>query len=321
MGIILIPSEAIPWWQVGHRSDQIRIFWISEVYGPRTHASLRSSLVVVMGSETDSATGKAWGKTTLNYSSTVAGPSGIAADRLVDLAEKLRNIDEESYVLDLGTGTGAVALDVARRHSSTKVLATDISTGMVESVAELRVPNISTRVLDALEIDLLGHETFSHVFSTFVLQFIHEPDLVLSQTYAALKPGGVFGLGLWYENIHPFEIWQKACSTIEPTYRIETEFPDPNAWLKPEQVKQHLEMAKFVDVRVIDIWMPYPFAGCEAYMDFWDRGKNPSAWHVIEQWKGDRQQAMDAVRKVVREQYGDGQDIKLHAILAVGRKS
>ena len=52
----------------------------------------------------------------------------------------------ESYVFDVATGTGALALAAAR--TGAKVLATDFSPGMVACVAAAGLPNVDAQVMD-----------------------------------------------------------------------------------------------------------------------------------------------------------------------------
>ncbi len=194
---------------------------------------------------------------------------------------------------------------------------------MLDNIAAANHPNVKTRVLDArcLSRDL-DKGTFSHVFSTFVLQSITTPLDSLREMHAVLAPSGTISLALWAQRNGPFEIWEAACKTIEPTYTLPPPFDDPLAWRSQHELRGALETAGFVDVQIEEVKMPFEFASAEAFADFWFQARNPAAVKLMGSWPRERTEGVrEAVKRVVKEQYGGGKEIYTWAVLGVGRKT
>jgi len=102
---------------------------------------------------------------------------------------------DTTRVLDLGTGTGALAARFAALGC--RVLGVDLSDGMLEQ-ARIRVPDAEFRQLDLLGAwDALAHRRFDAVVSAYVLhEFVPETRLeLLSRLSALLEPSGRVVIG------------------------------------------------------------------------------------------------------------------------------
>lgn len=73
-----------------------------------------------------------WTTTAPTYSSNVGRSSALSASRLLQLTHILSSITNQSLVLDVGTGTGAVTFAIASRFPKTNITATDISASMLK---------------------------------------------------------------------------------------------------------------------------------------------------------------------------------------------
>jgi ubiquinone/menaquinone biosynthesis C-methylase UbiE len=100
----------------------------------------------------------------------------------------------ESYVLDVATGTGALALAAAR--TGAKVLATDFSPGMVACVAAAGLPNVEARVMDGQALDLPDAH-FDAVFSIFGVIMFPDWRKGLAEMYRVTRPGGYGVVATW----------------------------------------------------------------------------------------------------------------------------
>ncbi len=113
------------------------------------------------------------------------------AEHLVRLA----NLKSSDWVLDVGTGTGIVALLAARRIGSAgKVIGVDLSDGMLFAAKSKAVQDgLENRIqfcrLDA-EALALRDASFDVVLSLFALLHFPNPLVALMEMFRVLRPGG-----------------------------------------------------------------------------------------------------------------------------------
>lgn len=119
------------------------------------------------------------------------------AARMVNLAA----LEASANVLDVGTGTGVVALEAARRlDPSGRVHAIDLSAGMLATAARLAAQDsagakITWHTMDA-EALTFENAAFDDVLSLFALLHFPRPLAALREMHRVLKPGGRLVLAL-----------------------------------------------------------------------------------------------------------------------------
>jgi len=262
-----------------------------------------------------------WSKTAPTYADNVGRTSAMSASRLVELAHGLSRITGDSTALDVGAGAGAVTFAIASSFPWTQILAADVSSTMLEDIAASQLPTVTTQVLDARSLTKkLQKESFTHVFSTFMLQTIRTPLFALQEMHAILAPGGVVGIGLWGQRNGPFEIWEEAARSVVPGYTLPTPFDDPNAWRTREELENALKEVGFEDVSSEEVKMPFEFDTAKSFVEFWFQAKNPASERCMSNYEGSIEYAGEAVERLVREQYQNGKDICTWAVLGVGKK-
>jgi len=167
----------------------------------------------------------------------------------------LAPIEHPMSILDVGTGTGIWAMDVADDYPGAHVIGTDLSPIQPNLVP----PNLEFQVADAEEDwDMPGR--FDLVHTRFMNGFsIRSWPQFYKQAFASLRPGG------WVENqefdLHwssddgsmpangAFEkwqrLWEQAVDSVGMTARC-----------YPEVMKQQMEEAGFVNVSIAPFKMP-----------------------------------------------------------------
>jgi len=111
-------------------------------------------------------------------------------------AELLERLDlvrlEPEVVLDLGAGTGHAALALKRRYRRARVIAIDLSEGMLREAGRRQT---WLRRFDRLGADAaalpLREASVDLVYSNLMLQWCMDPDRVFRECRRVLRPGGL----------------------------------------------------------------------------------------------------------------------------------
>lgn len=261
-----------------------------------------------------------WKPAAQSYGSNVGRTSAHAAQRLISFASERAPINASSKILDVGAGAGAVTVHVLT-STEAHVTASDLHQSMLDSIQAPPGAKLVRQAADARSLTkVFEKESFSHVFCTYMLQTITTPVDALREMHQLLQPSiGVVGIACWDQQNDPFDIWEKACQTIDPLYKLPIPFDDPHAWRTEEEVAKGLKEAGFKDVATERLTSPFPFDGTQKFMDFWFVQGNPAALRCMSNWQGSMEEAKKAVEKVCREQYDDGHAICTKAVLGVGR--
>jgi SAM-dependent methyltransferase len=144
---------------------------------------------------------------------------GIQNRMLGLLLSRLSAIDEEATVLDIGCGSGALAIRIAREHPNVRTLGIDtwgsnwgFSKGCSESNAQAEgvADRVSFEEGDAVSLPF-DDGSFDVVVSNFVFHEIHrvkDKRQLLREALRVLKPGGIYviqDLFLWRRVYGPIE--------------------------------------------------------------------------------------------------------------------
>nr|KKS46162.1 MAG: Methyltransferase [Candidatus Giovannonibacteria bacterium GW2011_GWF2_42_19] len=116
------------------------------------------------------------------------------------------NLPKGAKILDAGTGTGLVALYLAKRFPDSEIIATDIDTRMLLELKRLlreeRAKNVSffqndlnnpfeIRALCEVKTNILQENSFDAIFVSAALEHVDVPKTI-PQIANLLKPGGTF---------------------------------------------------------------------------------------------------------------------------------
>lgn len=268
---------------------------------------------------------QSWSTASASYAERVGRMCCYAADHVIQEAPIIHGFSaQNSYVLDVGTGTGAVPESIINSFPGIRILATDIAPGMIEAVDKKQLPNIFTSAINASQMNNISglglDATFSHAFSTFMIMFTLEPMNVVREMHRVLKLGGLIGLALWGEVVGPNNLWEEACQRLDPTYRLPSPFADPDAGRTPREAEDALRLVGFKEIRTKVYKVPFEFKDTESYLRFWYWAQNPVSDRFKELFKGDQKEAKKALEKVLKERYNNATSIAAETVLAEGRK-
>jgi len=97
-------------------------------------------------------------------------------------------------ILDLGTGTAQIPIELCRQHPTIQVVAVDLAEHMLKVAADnVRRAGLDQRIqlkrIDAKELPWTEH-SFTAVISNSIVHHIPRPELVLAEMVRVLNPGG-----------------------------------------------------------------------------------------------------------------------------------
>jgi ubiquinone/menaquinone biosynthesis C-methylase UbiE len=116
-----------------------------------------------------------WTKASESYQNTIRQLTLEAVSHLTDVIHEYAPFSDQSFVLDNGAGSGSLASSIKHKHPSIKLLATDISLGMLEKLDSPDLPNVSTQLENAIGLHGLGDEVFTHALSSYVMVVAYFP--------------------------------------------------------------------------------------------------------------------------------------------------
>lgn len=115
----------------------------------------------------------------------------ISASKLAELVPS----SDRLRILDISTGTGAVAIEIASKHQNTSIEAIDLSQGMLEiAKSKARVRGIENIAFKQCDVDnmIYGKETFDIVTCGYGLFFYPDMEATYKKICKIIKPGGLF---------------------------------------------------------------------------------------------------------------------------------
>ena len=263
-----------------------------------------------------------WSGAAKIYAAQASTMTTTAANRLIEIAHSMQPFSSESYVLDNGAGTGALTVAFISRFPGVKVLAADVAPGMIAILEEKAIPNVEIKIMDACVENApngLKNESFSHVLSIFMVQFVPQPVSVVREMYRTCKRGGMIGLGIWGE-ISVKHAWDDACMELDPEGYVPHNPFAEGGWETAEEVQNVLTEVGFRDIQSERFQAAWHFQSAEQFADFWIGCGNPSIMKMQSGWKGDPSEVRDRMVRVVNEKYDGGNKFLMEAFLTVGRK-
>jgi ubiquinone/menaquinone biosynthesis C-methylase UbiE len=122
-------------------------------------------------------------------------------------------------VLDVGCGTGNLALAIAEKTRASKIVGVDLSEGFIEYArGKSKDPRLVFEQGDAQNLPYADN-SFDRCMAILVLQFVPDKVKAIAEMKRVTKPGGVIGTAFWDiagKMHHNRALWQ-AVTAVDPT--------------------------------------------------------------------------------------------------------
>jgi len=167
-------------------------------------------------------------------------------------------------LLDIGTGTGVLAVGALQRWPGARVVAFDPSSemlavardaaraaGHVDRLRAVNAPGDRIPVADA---------STDVAVSSFVIQLVPDRSAVLKEVLRVLRPGSLFACLTWQEDdLHfaPDDAYSDALDRLQVIPPPDDRDVDP--YEDPAEAEKEFRRAGFVDVRAEQVWLEHHF--------------------------------------------------------------
>jgi SAM-dependent methyltransferase len=214
----------------------------------------------------------------LDYARYWAPVLDASARRLLDDVDPfVAELGGTVEVLDVGSGTGALALAALSRWPQARVIASDASAGML-AVGRTRADQAALngerlRFVQGEAARLPIEETsVDVVVSSFVLQLVPDRPAALREAYRVLRPGGRLAYVTWIDRdarmpFRPMEEFDEAVLDLQ----VDEEEEEPDGCAgdvpSPRAAADQLRRAGFASVRAREDELVYDWT-LESYLDY-----------------------------------------------------
>lgn len=188
-----------------------------------------------------------------------------AAVRLLDRLDSALSPDARATVVDVGTGTGTLALAALRRWHGIRVIGVDPARRVLAfAEADARSAGLDGRfealVGEAGALPLPDHAA-DVVVTSFVLQLTPNRAAALREAFRVLRPGGLLAALTWRADEDPFEPEEIFDDVLEDLAITPPERPPSieRSWTSASVAASDLRRAGFRDVEAREEWLVHRF--------------------------------------------------------------
>ena len=211
-----------------------------------------------------------------------------AAIRLLDRLDGRVSAEEPATLVDIGTGTGTLALAALRRWPGVRVIGVDPARRLLE-MARAAAGDDGLHHRLTVEVGEAGRlplpdATADAAMSSFVLQLVPNRVAAVREAFRVVRPGGVFACLVWRTDPDPFEA---EAAFEDAADALDLELPDPpggrdRTYTSPRSAAAELRRVGFRDVRAREEWLEHRFTP-RSYLDVLEHWTEDEAFARLEE--------------------------------------
>ena len=251
----------------------------------------------------------------------------VLAPAIAELLDEVSGgLTGHERLLDIGTGTGQLALGALVRWPAATVVGLDPSAGMLEvasATADERLGpedrlrfEIVAALADAMPFD---DGAFDAALSSFVVQLVPNRARVLREARRVLRPGGLLGYVAWLDHDGSF-LPDVIFDDVLETSGLEARCNEGGSGDMPsvERAAGELRRAGFAGVVARPGWLAYRFT-VESYVSFLTEFDEESLFAELD--LDVRERLLTRLRRRLSELSGDELTMRSPIVFASGRRS
>ena len=198
----------------------------------------------------------------------VIAPSAVG---LLDRLDGQVPPDAETAIVDIGTGTGTLALAALARWPHATVVGVDPAQRLLEFATEAARQagvdaRMSVRIGDAAHLPM-PDESADLAVSSFVIQLTPSRAAAVREAFRVLRPDGLFACLAWRADEAPFEPQTAFELALEELDIEPADLPgDARPYASPMVAAAELRSAGFRQVRAREEWLEHRFTP-QSYVD------------------------------------------------------
>jgi SAM-dependent methyltransferase len=247
-----------------------------------------------------------------------------AAVQVLDLVAPVLDAGEEAHILDVGSGTGALAIATLQLWPRHRVTGIDPSGGMLEVARRTADSQLSKQAARRFRAEIASADrlpfddsTFDLAISSFVLQLVDDRPAALREVRRVLRPGGTFAWVAWERTERAYEPDRIANEILD-----EAGFDPPEPDSRPGDLESadatstEMREAGYTDVVVRNGELAHEW-DTQGYLDFYTEFDEASLFDDLE--PDEREEITRKLRDRLGELTKAEMTLRLPVLYATGR--